>query len=96
VEDVLERKISAFPKLTNKQLFELVDIAAEIESIMKNDCHKTVFAYYLSSSGVNHLVCKLPPNIQKKWTTEANSRFHVTRGDFVVIANQNSRKDCRP
>lgn len=74
VEETLKRKIASFPKLSNKdnkQLFDLADIVAEIESIMKNPSYVTVFAYYNSSSGVNPIVAKLPTHLQERWTTEA-------------------------
>ena len=75
VEETLKKRISSFPKLTNKdqkQLFELADLVAEVESIMKNPRYAPVFAYYNSSSGVNPIVAKLPHFLQEKWTTEAN------------------------
>lgn len=66
VEETLKRKIASFPKLSNKdnkQLFDLADIVAKIESVMENPRYAIVFAYYNSSSGVNPIVAKLPTNL---------------------------------
>lgn len=70
----IKEENSIFSKLSNndnKQLFDLADIVAEIESIMRYPSYVTVFAYYNSSSGANPLVAKLPTNLQERWTTEA-------------------------
>ena len=76
IESSLHSRIVNFPKLTNnqrKELYELADLAAEIESIRKDERFYTTFAYFDSSLGVNRLVSKLPYNIQEKWTTAANN-----------------------
>lgn len=70
----IKEENSIFSKLSNndkKQLFDLADIVAEIESIMRYPSYVTVFAYYNSSSGANPLVAKLPTNLQERWTTGA-------------------------
>jgi hypothetical protein len=62
IESSLHFRIVKFPKLTNnqrKELFELADLAAEIESIRKDERFYTTFAYFDSSLGVNRLVSKL-------------------------------------
>lgn len=75
MEETLKRKIASFPKLSNKdnkQLFDLADIVAEIESVIENIRYATVFAYYNSSSGGNPIIAKLPTNLQERWATKAN------------------------
>lgn len=70
----IKEENSIFSKLSNndkKQLLDLADIVAEIESIMRYPSYVTVFAYYNSSSGANPLVAKLPTNLQERWTTGA-------------------------
>ena len=80
MEAVIKNKIATFPKIKNSdysRLFDLADLASEIESL-RNDLHySALFAYFDSSSGVNQLVAKLPYNIQEKWITEAsNYKLH--------------------
>lgn len=56
VESILKKKISKFPRLTAKdarKIYELSDVAAEVESVKENPEYKTVLAYYDSSYGVN-------------------------------------------
>ncbi|CAG2239411.1 unnamed protein product [Mytilus edulis] len=75
IESSLHSRIVNFPKLSNdnrKELYDLADLAAEIESIRRDEKFSTIFAYFDSSLGVNRFVTRLPYNIQEKWTTTAN------------------------
>ncbi|KAL5020692.1 hypothetical protein ScPMuIL_002224, partial [Solemya velum] len=75
IEAAVKRKLSQFPKLTNKdysKLYDLTDIVAEIQSIKSNPRLALQFSYFDSSSGVNQIVQKLPYSIQEKWTTHAD------------------------
>ena len=80
VEAVIKNKIATFPRITNRdysRLFDLADLASEIESLRDDMHYSALFAYFDSSSGVNQLVAKLPYNIQEKWITEAsNYKLH--------------------
>ncbi|XP_071177333.1 uncharacterized protein [Mytilus edulis] len=75
VEASLIAKLNNFPKLTqkdNKELYELVDILSEIESIKEDSKYYSLLAYFDSSSGVLPILNKLPYNIQEKWTNKAS------------------------
>ncbi|XP_071149457.1 uncharacterized protein [Mytilus edulis] len=75
IESSLHSRIVNFPKLSNdnrKELYDLADLAAEIESIRRDEKFSTIFAYFDSSLGVNRFVTRLPYSIQEKWTTTAN------------------------
>ena len=93
VQASLHRKLASFPKLSNKDnraLYDLADIVAEIESIKENEKYQTLFAYFDSSSGVSPIVCKLPYNLQEKWTTEAvkyKKQFGVAYPPFSFFAS---------
>ncbi|XP_052801803.1 uncharacterized protein LOC128232343 [Mya arenaria] len=74
IESTLSKKLSQFPNLTNKdkkKLYELADIAAEIESLKENPRYSALLAVYDSSSGVNKIVMKLPHSLREKWVTRA-------------------------
>lgn len=63
VESILIEKISKFPRSTTKivrKIYELSDVAAEVESVKENPKYKTLLASSESSYGVNLFVCKLP------------------------------------
>ncbi|CAG2239413.1 unnamed protein product [Mytilus edulis] len=69
IESSLHSRIVNFPKLSNnnrKELYELADLVAEIESIRKDEKFATTFAYFYSSLGVNRYVTRLPYIIQEK------------------------------
>ncbi|CAC5415381.1 unnamed protein product [Mytilus coruscus] len=69
IESSLRSRIVNFPKLSNdnrKELYELADLAAEIESIRRDERFATIFAYFDSSLGVNRFVTRLPYNFQEK------------------------------
>ena len=93
VQALLHRKLASFPKLSNKDnrsLYDLADIVAEIESIKENEKYQTLFAYFDSSSGVSPIVCKLPYNLQEKWTTETvkyKKQFGVAYPPFTFFAS---------
>ncbi|CAC5377281.1 unnamed protein product [Mytilus coruscus] len=75
IESSLHPCIVNFPTLSNnnrKEFYKLADLAAEIESIRKDEKFATTFAYFDSSLGVNRFVTRLPYSIQEKWTTTAN------------------------
>lgn len=77
VEASLKRKVSSFPRIANKdfsRLYELSDLASEIESLKEDPHYATLFAYYDSSSGVKPMVAKLPQNIQDKFKTNGQVR----------------------
>ncbi|XP_052089785.1 uncharacterized protein LOC127726448 [Mytilus californianus] len=85
IESSLHSRIVNFPKLSNnnrKELYELADLAAEIESIRKDEKFATTFAYFDSSLGVNRFVTRLPYSIQEKWTTTANGYKSKNHGAY--------------
>ena len=59
--------------VTNLKLYELADLAAEIEATKSNPQYSALLAYFDSSSGVIPIVNKLPFGIQEKWTSFASS-----------------------
>ena len=74
-EESLKKKLRDFPTLTtkdNKKLFDLADIVSEIESIKQDPQYAAHLGYYDSSSGVNHIVYKLPYGFREKWITQAS------------------------
>ncbi|XP_062594609.1 uncharacterized protein LOC134256031 [Saccostrea cucullata] len=74
IEAILKEKIAKFPKISTKdakRMYELSDIASEVESVKENPKYKTLLAYYDSSFGVNSFVSKLPGFLQSKWTDRA-------------------------
>lgn len=92
IESSLKNRVAAFPFLKNtdrSELFELADIFMEIESIMQDEKYTKLFAYYISSVGINPIIKKLPINIQEKWTNEANKykqKHSVVYPPFSVFA----------
>ena len=75
VESAFKKKLNAFPHFTNKdarKLYDLLDILTEIESAKANPQYSTLLAYFDSSSGINHIVQKLPYGLQEKWTNQAS------------------------
>ena len=65
----LKRKIDRFPNITikeHKKLYELIDLLTEVESAMDNQAYKSVLSYFLSCTGVNPIVQKLPYHLQNK------------------------------
>lgn len=88
VEPAIKRKLAKFPKLGNKdskKLYEVFDIASEIESLKENPVYSTLLAFFDSSSGVNHIVAKLPLYIQEKWVTEATNYKLRTRHPYPTF-----------
>lgn len=82
VEAALKKKLESFPKLSNKdsqRLYDLLDIVTEIESAKESDPYQALLAYFDTSSGIKPIVCKLPPQLQEKWTTRA-SNYKVKNG----------------
>ncbi|CAC5386962.1 unnamed protein product [Mytilus coruscus] len=57
--------------LLKKDLFELYDLASEIDSIKSTEKMKPLLGHYDLSIGVTSMVNKLPHNLQEKWTTTA-------------------------
>ena len=105
VESSVKQKLLSFPRITNKdykRLYELADIAVEIESLKNEDQFKNLFASYDSSAGVNLIVSKLPYQLQDRWTTEASRYkeendtayppFHV----FVTFIEKMARRKNDP
>ncbi|MES9882937.1 MAG: hypothetical protein ABW185_18875 [Sedimenticola sp.] len=91
VEDSLKRKLTNFPKLTNRdylKLYELSDLLCEIESVKEDQKFNAQLAYYDTSAGVKPIVCKLPYQLQEKWTGKAveyKRRNGVTYPPFSVF-----------
>ena len=78
-------KLNKFPKFTqkdNKELYELVDILSEIESIKENSKYYSLLAYFDSLSGVLPILNKLPYNIQEKWTNKASQYIREKQVTF--------------
>ena len=76
IESSIQLRLRTFPKLSNhqrKELYDLADLAAEIEAIKKDEKCRATFGYFDASLGVNRFVSKLPYSIQEKWTTSANN-----------------------
>ena len=74
IEASIKKKLSEFPKLTNKdnkKLYDLCDIVAQIQSLKESSKYQSLFSYFDTSSGVNPIVAKLPYNVQEKWTSKA-------------------------
>jgi hypothetical protein len=70
----MRQRLESFPKLTvkyNKELYELSDLVAEIESIKEDDKYRSLLGHYDSSTGVSPIVSKLPYNLQERWTSSA-------------------------
>jgi hypothetical protein len=82
VEASLKRKLSAFPKLTNKdntRLYDLADIVSEIESVKEDERFRSLLAYFDSSTGVIPIVNKLPYGLQERWTGAAVKYMKVNK-----------------
>ncbi|XP_033728036.1 uncharacterized protein LOC117317344 [Pecten maximus] len=85
VEAALKQKLAMFPKISNKdvkQLYELADIVAEIASVKSNPRLATQLAYFDSSGGVNLIVQKLPYGLQEGWTKHANKYKNINDSCF--------------
>ncbi|XP_033752106.1 uncharacterized protein LOC117335931 [Pecten maximus] len=74
IEASLRQRLASFPKLTprdTKKLFDLSDLASEIESLKEDSQYKSLLGYFDSSTGVSPIVSKLPHNLQERWTNAA-------------------------
>ncbi|XP_069114175.1 uncharacterized protein [Argopecten irradians] len=85
IEASLRQRLASFPRLTakdTKKLFELSDLASEIESLKEDDKFKSLLGYFDSSAGVSPIVSKLPHNLQERWT---NAAVKFTRSNRVTF-----------
>ena len=74
IESTLKHRLYNFPKITQKdykKLYELSDLISEISFLKENEMYGSLLAYFDTSSGVNQIVTKLPPFLQRKWTDRA-------------------------
>jgi len=68
------KRLSAFPKIPPRNptlLYDLSDLLSEIEGLKTNPKFSTILSYFDAAIGINPIVCKLPHNIQEKWTAAA-------------------------
>ncbi|KAK3088225.1 hypothetical protein FSP39_016350 [Pinctada imbricata] len=92
LESSIKKRLDSFPKLNVKdvkKLYELSDLVSEIECLKGQSNLCALFSYFDSSTGVNHIVSKLPYYLQQKWTTYA-VKYMEDRGvvypPFAVFA----------
>ncbi|XP_076045077.1 uncharacterized protein LOC143027605 [Oratosquilla oratoria] len=74
IETSIKKKLANFSRISPRdtlRLYDLCDILYQIEALKANPVYSTLFAYYDASSGINPIVAKLPPCIQKAWTGRA-------------------------
>lgn len=72
----ITKKLENFPKLSYKdsgKWYELADLLAEIEALKEDVDYSTALSYFDTSIGVAPVLSKLPPNIQERWASRANT-----------------------
>lgn len=93
IDSALKNKLASFPKLSNKdmqKLYDLADILSEIEALKEEGMYGSMFSYFDTSIGIGPIVCKLPYMLQEKWTNTAsqyNKRHHTLHPPFVVFCD---------
>ncbi|XP_021355873.1 uncharacterized protein LOC110451959 [Mizuhopecten yessoensis] len=78
VESALRKKITSFPKLTNKdnkRLYDLLDLLLEVASLKETPEYMPLLATYDTSLGVNQIVSKITYYLQNRWMSKA-ANFH--------------------
>lgn len=71
----IDMKLSSFHNLGNKDtkmMYDLLDIMIEIEMLMGKPKYIMLLSNFTSSSGVMHIISKLPTGIQEKWMTRVS------------------------
>ena len=90
VETALKRRLTNFCEITNndlKRLYDLADLLTEIQARLEDPIHHRSLCYYDSPGGMRSIVCKLPYNIQDKWTNLASNydKRHRTYPPFSAL-----------
>ena len=88
----LKERVVNFPRLSDqdsRKLYQLADLASEINAVKQNARHAAQFARYDSSDGVSEFVLKLPYSVRNKWISQAtkyknqNNSVHPPFSVFV-------------